>query len=277
MNKKQSLTNHYTPLVDVSPDGVRDNLERELGVRVLIVEQPEGKVDLIYEIPRNLPGPTESEWGAVFEACLPAYVVPTRISARQLLERASKLAKENRIMKAVLGGLTAIIIALILWILMMLNGEQSKAPEPEIVNADKVEEPAPPTPPEPAPEVPTKAEEPEPPKWSHVPSDEWPELLPGKWQGESDKHVSAVFSHKKEGSKTPWNVTLGEPHGSKIDWYGCGFYESGIAYCRRPTDEHSAQGLITVESKADTDAIRFVAFNGEFDYTLTKVAETDED
>lgn len=178
-------------------------------------------------------------------------------------------------MNKTIGALSAVIIALVLWVLMLLNGEQAK-PDPVVVDVDKSEQTTPaPTaePEEPSPEVPVKTETLPEPKWEHVPSDEWPNLLTGKWEGESDTHVSAVFAYKREGSKTPWNVTLGEPKGALIDWYGCGFYESGIAFCRRPDSEERVKGLVTVESKADTNGIRFVAFNGEFDYQLVKVAE----
>ena len=182
-------------------------------------------------------------------------------------------------MKQTIIILSIIVTFLFVWVGALLYPSTDKKTKPNsqsveaVPSAQPKDEPfyAPPG----APAAPTgttgASPAPDPAKWEHISSDSWPQLLPGKWQGESDARVTADFTHKRKGSKTPWNVMLGESKGSEIDWYGCGFYQSGVAYCRRSNDEESKQGLITIKSKEGTEAIEFNAFNGEFDFKLVKV------
>ena len=84
------------------------------------------------------------------------------------------------------------------------------------------------------------------PAWKVLESAEWAVYLPGSWVG--TEHGDAIqggklvtggarvkFEHKRKDSRTPWNVSWVVPRkgdDSTTAGGGCGFYETGTAFCK---------------------------------------------
>ena len=82
--------------------------------------------------------------------------------------------------------------------------------------------------------------------------------------------VRAEFVKGRPGSKTPWNVTFWAPTGGHMDSKtisgGCGFYESGVAFCK-------GHGL-PVAKKALETRIALLVADGKLQFVVTDVVSS---